>query len=189
MRTTPTHPELCNHCKPLVESSNLEWIKVGGQSVSIPKEPLRWVLRDKYSDGVINANANYSQQLAAKSRELTAVTEQLDSYKERYTKLAGKYAIEMHEITEQRDRLAKEVGQLKSRLTQTMGAVTISRNGYVQELEQQRDRLAEASKSLLHYIKLVRSGDSPLIHAALVESVDLATSRLDEALQSLTPKS
>lgn len=78
MKNTPTHPELCNHCKPLVKSSNLEWVKVGGQSVSIPKEPLHWVLRDKYSDDVINANANYSQQLAAKSRELTAVTAQRD---------------------------------------------------------------------------------------------------------------
>jgi hypothetical protein len=49
---------------------------------------------------------NVAQQL---ERELTAVTEQLDSYKERYTKLAGKYAIEMHEITEQRDRLAEDL--------------------------------------------------------------------------------
>ena len=41
-------------------------------------------------------------------RELTAVTEQLDSYKERYIKLAGKYAIEMHEITAQRDEARAE---------------------------------------------------------------------------------
>jgi hypothetical protein len=82
-----THPELCNHCKPLVESSKLEWIKLGGQSVSIPKKPLHWVLRDKYSDDVINANANYSQQLAAKSRELITVTEQRDEA----CRLAEKY--------------------------------------------------------------------------------------------------
>jgi len=87
-----THPELCNHCKPLVESSKLEWIKLGGQSVSIPKKPLHWVLRDKYSDDVINANANYSQQLAAKSRELATVTEQRDRLAvalERLEKTAG----------------------------------------------------------------------------------------------------
>jgi hypothetical protein len=41
-------------------------------------------------------------------RELTAVTEQLDSYKERYTKLAGKYAVEIHELTEQRDRALED---------------------------------------------------------------------------------
>ncbi len=80
--------------------------------------------------------------------KLTAVTEQLDEYKERYIKLAGKYAIEMYEITEQRDdlqmqldsscnaeelrqfraerdRLAEEITQLKSQLTQTQGAVAM----------------------------------------------------------------
>jgi hypothetical protein len=44
--------------------------------------------------------------------QLTAVTEQLEEYKERYIKLAGKYAIEMHEITEQRDRLAEVLREL-----------------------------------------------------------------------------
>jgi len=126
-----THPELCNHCKPLVESSNLEWVKVGGQSVSIPKEPLHWVLRDKYSDDVININANYSQQLAAaKSRELTAVTEQRDSYKERYTKLAGKYAVEIHELTEQRDEARADAEKAKAEMVER----------YIASIQQEHDR-------------------------------------------------
>ena len=73
-----THPELCKCCKPLVESSNLEWVKVGGMNIGLHRQPLTWVLRDKYSDDVINTNAEYSQQAAAKSRELAAVTEQRD---------------------------------------------------------------------------------------------------------------
>lgn len=75
---TPTHPELCKKCKPLVESSNLEWVKVGGMNIGLHRQPLTWVLRDKYSDDVINMYAKYSQQAADKSRELAAVTEQRD---------------------------------------------------------------------------------------------------------------
>jgi hypothetical protein len=52
------------------------------------------------------ANLNLATNIAA-------VTEQLDSYKERYLKLAGKYAIEMHEITEQRDRLAEALRECR----------------------------------------------------------------------------
>ena len=75
---TPTHPELCEKCKPLVESSNLEWVEVGGMNIGLHRQPLTWVLRDKYSDDVINMYAKYSQQAADKSRELAAVTEQRD---------------------------------------------------------------------------------------------------------------
>jgi DnaJ-class molecular chaperone len=113
----------------------------------------------------------YNNELAQKF-EITL--EQRDSYKERYTKLAGKYAIEMHEITEQRDSLAEEITQLKSQLTQTRGAVTISRNGYVQELEQQRDRLVEALLEL-------RNSESFSLCGAAYEIIE-------KALQSLTPK-
>ena len=67
--------------------------------------------------------------------QLTAVTEQLDSYKERYTKLAGKYAIEMHEITEQRDRLLEEREQWRL-------------SSVCRELTEQRDMLAEALREL-----------------------------------------
>ncbi len=67
-----THPELCQACKPLVESSKLEWVKVGEMSVGLHRQPLQWVLRDKYSSDMMNKNAQYSQQLAAKARELTA---------------------------------------------------------------------------------------------------------------------
>ena len=50
----------------------------------------------------------------------------------------------------------------------------------------QRDRLAVASKSLLRHIKQIRSGDSPLVHPLLIESMDKSAAKLDEALQSLT---
>ena len=71
-------PELCQNCKPLVESSKLEWVKVGGMSVGLHRQPLQWVLRDKYSSDTLNMNAKYSQQLAAKSRELAAITKERD---------------------------------------------------------------------------------------------------------------
>ena len=77
MSDTPTHPELCENCNPLVESSKLEWVKVGGMNIGLHRQPLTWVLRDKYSDDVIKMNAEYSQQLAAKSRELADMTKQL----------------------------------------------------------------------------------------------------------------
>ena len=54
------------------------------------------------------------------------------------------------------------------------------------EARGQRDRLAEASKSLLRHIKQIRSGDSPLVHPLLIESMDNSAAKLDEALQSLT---
>ena len=55
------------------------------------------------------------------------------------------------------------------------------------EARGQRDRLAEASKSLLRHIKQIRSGDSPLVHPLLIESMDNSAAKLDAALQSLTP--
>lgn len=78
MNETDTHPQLCQNCKPLVESSKLEWVKVGGMSVGLHRQPLQWVLRDKYSSDTLNMNAKYSQQLAAKSRELAAITKERD---------------------------------------------------------------------------------------------------------------
>ena len=91
---TPTHPELCENCNPLVESSKLEWVKVGGMNIGLYRQPLTWVLRDKYSDDVIKMNAKYSQRLAAKSRELADMAARLTT------------------ITEQRDKLAHELERI-----------------------------------------------------------------------------
>jgi hypothetical protein len=57
-----------------------------------------------------NAGLNIGLYLA--NQDIIELTEQRDSYKERYTKLAGKYAVEIHELTEQRDRLAEALQDL-----------------------------------------------------------------------------
>jgi chromosome segregation ATPase len=61
-------------------------------------------------DRLAKACDQYSEdEILCKLQEVTA---QRDSYKERYTKLAGKYAVEIHELTEQRDRLAVALEQI-----------------------------------------------------------------------------
>ena len=45
-------------------------------------------------------------EMQAIERELTTVTEQRDSYKDRFESLSKRYAIETQQLTEQRDRLA-----------------------------------------------------------------------------------
>ena len=47
-------------------------------------------------------------------RELTTVTEQRDSYKDRFESLLKQYAIETHQLTEQRDRLAEDLNKMIS---------------------------------------------------------------------------
>jgi hypothetical protein len=64
-------------------------------NIGLHRQPLTWVLRDKYSDDVIKMNAKYSQKLATKSRELADMAARLTT------------------ITEQRDRLAKALGEIK----------------------------------------------------------------------------
>lgn len=51
-----------------------------------------------------NQYLDFAEQL---ERELTTVTEQRDSYKDRFESLLKRYAIETHQLTEQRDRLAE----------------------------------------------------------------------------------
>ena len=81
------------------------------------------------------------------------------------------------------ERELAEWKQLATMRCVELTAVTEQRD----EARGQRDRLAEASKSLLRHIKQIRSGDSPLVHPLLVESMDNSAAKLDEALQSLTP--
>jgi len=117
MNETPTHPELCQNCKPLLESSQLEWVKVGGMSVGLHRQSLQWVLRDKYSSDTIKKNAQYSQQLAAKSRELNSAQQEIAKYKSiAETAISDHEASEIrnHLLTEQRDRLAELVNAVES---------------------------------------------------------------------------
>lgn len=66
-------PTICSACAPLLESSNLEWVKVGGMNVGMHRGTLKWRLRDKYSSGMMKNNAMYSQRLAAAARLVHAL--------------------------------------------------------------------------------------------------------------------
>jgi hypothetical protein len=96
------------------------------------------------------------------------------------------------ERDEAREQLALTEKNLEISMQQTKQAVQDRADEHVvliqqrDEAREQRDRLAEASKSLLRHIKQIRSGDSPLVHPLLIESMDNSAAKLDAALQSLT---
>lgn len=68
-------PALCSACLKLVESSNLKWVKVGGISIGMHRQPLVWRLRDDYSSDVIRKNTQITQRLAAAARLIHAIKE------------------------------------------------------------------------------------------------------------------
>jgi len=106
-----------------------------------------------------NAGLNIGLYLA--NQDIIELTAQRDSYKERYTKLAGKYAVEIHELTEQRDEAVNnyETAQLLSI-----------------RVGEQRDRLAVA----LERLEKTAGGRTWWDDPARVQA--------RECLQSLTPK-
>jgi len=119
------------------------------------------------------STAECESEDAAHVAALTAVTEQLDSYKERYTKLAGKYAVEIHELTEQRDRLAES-------LKDHMSALGLALKDYMFAFEQ-RDRLA-----LKDYLSAFGQGLEAHGIPMGEQQVE-ADANARKAIQSLTP--
>lgn len=71
-------PTICSACASHLESYDLEWVKVGGMNVGMHRQPLEWRLRDKYSNGVIQQNAKYSQRLAAAARLVHALKDHVN---------------------------------------------------------------------------------------------------------------
>jgi hypothetical protein len=51
-------------------------------------------------------------------------------------------------------------------------------------IRRERDEFMERCIKLVHYVKTCRAGDSPLIHAALVESLDLEVEKTEQLLQN-----
>ena len=47
-------------------------------NVGMHRQPLEWRLRDKYSNGVIQQNAKYSQRIAAAARLVHALKDHVD---------------------------------------------------------------------------------------------------------------
>jgi hypothetical protein len=70
-------PTLCSTCAELAESSNLKWTRVGGMAVGMHRRPMTWRLRDAYSGGVIQKNAQYSQRLASAARLIHELKEHI----------------------------------------------------------------------------------------------------------------
>ena len=94
---------------------------------------------DKIADLSPNAECNYALMKAHArklERELAAVTEQRDSYKDRFESLLKRYAIETHQLTEQRDRLLEQQEQWRL-------------SSVCRELVEQRDRLADALNKMI----------------------------------------
>ncbi len=86
------------------------------------------------------------------------------------------------------DKLGNEILNSHEALERDLAVVTKERRAAVaQSVEVQMKilDLAKASKSLVHYIKLARQGDSPLIQATLVESIDLAVAKVEESLNNI----
>lgn len=77
-READSPPVLCSACAELVESSDLKWTRVGGMAVGIHRQPMVWRLRDRYSSGVIQKNAEYSQRLASAARLLHELKEHIE---------------------------------------------------------------------------------------------------------------
>jgi conjugal transfer/entry exclusion protein len=106
-------------------------------------------------------------------KQLAAVTEQLDSYKERYLKLAGKYAIEMHKITEQRDTLQDVIDEYADDKS-VLATIAM-------DFKEQRDRLAAV-------LQRIRDGYGGQVASPnCCEDCDFLLP-IDKALQSLTQK-
>lgn len=92
-------PEICEKCKKIVESSELEWKKVGGMSVGSYTQPMKWRLRDKYSSDYIYLNATLNKKLARAARLLNILKDHLEGGN-------GDY-----EIQDRRDELITKIEQ------------------------------------------------------------------------------
>jgi chromosome segregation ATPase len=125
--------------------------------------------------------------------QLATAESQLASYKARYIKLAGKYAIETHEITAQRDE-AREAAEHyrnlyylpKDGLEAAKNHPLSWENAKAQEelatVTAQRDRLAEALQDLVESCNCIDSVDFMPV------SMPEAFEKAQQAIQSLTLK-
>lgn len=68
-------PVPCSACAAAIEASELRWVKCGGLSVGMYRQPMVWRLRDKYSSEVIQQNTKYLQRLAAAARLVHSLKE------------------------------------------------------------------------------------------------------------------
>jgi hypothetical protein len=95
--------------------------------------------------------------------QLATAESQLASYKARYIKLAGKYAIETHEITAQRDEARAET--IRTREFMDYGFAKAQEE--LTDMTAQRDRLAEALRKVSrswNYAEVAQQALQSLIH-------------------------
>ena len=65
-----------------------------------------------------------------------------------------------------------------------LGAACNEMADLCREIERENEKLKQLGKKLAHYVKAARNGDSPLIQAAIVESIDDALKQWSDFLSN-----